>query len=286
MRDAVFVICMGRSGSSALARILSLCGGALPLELLPPNYANATGYWEPVRAVHANESFLTRHGSSWFDPGLTMQNARIEAADRAKFVDEIVAILTEGFEANGPLVVKEPRISGLLPYWKSAARRADLIAKFIHLYRDPFEIASSLEDRYGLSFDHSFGLWLKYNLLAERFTRADARMFLSFDELFAEPFRSIQRCNAELGLHLRVRDETARAGVLEYVTLSPLRRRPSHRLRERVSPPLLDAALRVSELLHGERLGVRCPDAWDDAFGQYAGCASENFAVPDVRSGL
>ena len=41
--NIIFILGMGRSGTSALARLLSLCGGRLPDELLPPNDANPTG---------------------------------------------------------------------------------------------------------------------------------------------------------------------------------------------------------------------------------------------------
>jgi hypothetical protein len=40
VRDAIAVVGMGRSGTSALA----LCGGAMPLQLLPPNLGSPTGY--------------------------------------------------------------------------------------------------------------------------------------------------------------------------------------------------------------------------------------------------
>ena len=120
-REAVFVVGMGRSGSSAIARVISLCGAALPLEIVPPNYGNPAGYWEPARAIEINEAFLQANGSSWYDAGFALQISPPAGAPRERLVDEIAQFLESGFGA-GPVILKEPRISGLLPYWIQASR--------------------------------------------------------------------------------------------------------------------------------------------------------------------
>jgi hypothetical protein len=60
----LFVLGMGRSGTSALTRVLSLCGAALPPGMLGADAGNPRGYWEPRAALGINERFLYRHGSS------------------------------------------------------------------------------------------------------------------------------------------------------------------------------------------------------------------------------
>src|SRR5215469_8136919 len=84
----VFVFGMGRSGTSALARALSLCGGVLPATLLGADDGNSKGHWEPLNALHLNEEFLTRHGSTWFDPTLRLQNeVVVSSAERAAYLE-------------------------------------------------------------------------------------------------------------------------------------------------------------------------------------------------------
>ena len=57
---AIFILGMGRSGTSAIARVLALCGASLPQSLLGPNEGNPRGYWEPLEALHINEEFLSQ----------------------------------------------------------------------------------------------------------------------------------------------------------------------------------------------------------------------------------
>src|SRR5277367_6489066 len=69
---ALFVLGFGRSGTSALTRVLSLSGAALPAGLLGATGANPRGYWEPRAAIHLNQAILHRHGSSGYDVTLRM----------------------------------------------------------------------------------------------------------------------------------------------------------------------------------------------------------------------
>ena len=47
-RRVILVLGMHRSGTSVLTRLLALCGGDLPKTVMKPNYANPTGFWEPL----------------------------------------------------------------------------------------------------------------------------------------------------------------------------------------------------------------------------------------------
>ncbi|GEM_PF-836280 len=215
-RDVIFVAGMGRSGTSALARVLALCGGALPLELLPPNFANDAGYWEPVQAIGLNDAFLEAHGSSWYDGSLALQTGLVGAVEREDFIAEIAEFLRTAFEPHGPLVLKEPRISALLPYWKAAVTAVGFRATFVHVFREPGEVAASLADRDGLSVPHSHALWLKYNLSAERDARHAPRVFVSYDRLMNDWAGVVPRCISELSLDLTVTG--AQSTISEFLT--------------------------------------------------------------------
>ena len=67
---ALFVLGNGRSGTSALARVLSLCGGALPPGLLGATSENPRGFFEPRAVIHLNQAILHDHGSSGYDMAL------------------------------------------------------------------------------------------------------------------------------------------------------------------------------------------------------------------------
>jgi hypothetical protein len=66
----LLVLGINRSGTSALTRVLSLCGGALPGRLWGAMPDNPLGHWEPREVTYLNEAILRRLGSSAFDPAL------------------------------------------------------------------------------------------------------------------------------------------------------------------------------------------------------------------------
>lgn len=216
-RDVIFVVGMSRSGTSALARVFSLCGGAIPLELLPPNFANPAGYWEPRHAVEINDAFLEAQASSWHDARLTLQLRPTFGPLQERFMTEIVEILARGFQPDGPIVVKEPRITALLPYWTAAAVELRLRPVFVHIFRNPADVAASLFARDGLSVEHSFALWLKYNLIGERDTRGLRRIFVSYEEVMHDWEPVVARCAAEVGIEVGI-DDAIRSAVGDFLS--------------------------------------------------------------------
>ena len=66
-RRALVVLGMHRSGTSALARVISLLGATLPNRLMPASVANPRGYFESVRLFELHEEIMRSAGTSWFD---------------------------------------------------------------------------------------------------------------------------------------------------------------------------------------------------------------------------
>jgi hypothetical protein len=204
----IFVLGMARSGSSATARLLSLCGGRLPEALLPPNRSNPTGYWEPRAAVHTNARFLQACGSSFFDTQL-VQGVSEDTPQGIEFIEEIAAFLRacQATGSSAPLVIKDPRISVLLPFWLAAAESTGLSPHVVIPIRHPVEVAASLGRWKGLTNAHVAELWLKYNLLSERHTRHLPRAFISFAKLLVD-WRAQARSICEaLRLDLTLNDQ-------------------------------------------------------------------------------
>jgi hypothetical protein len=174
---------MGRSGTSALARVLSLCGGSLPAQILPANEANPEGYWEPAEADRIDEAFLFANGSTWFDPSFQLQGeVNISPPEREAFIHRVSQLLMTWPRGNF-LVVKEPRITALADLWFEAAQRQELAVKVVLPVRHPEEVIASLIRRDRMSRELATMLWLKYTLLAERQSRAVPRVFVSYRTL-------------------------------------------------------------------------------------------------------
>lgn len=94
-RIVLFVLGQGRSGTSALARVLSLCGGALPADVRPADDHNPRGYWEPRATLVLNEKILRRHGSAGFDPSLRLlEDGAFDTDEKAAWKAKIGAFLS------------------------------------------------------------------------------------------------------------------------------------------------------------------------------------------------
>ena len=224
-KDVIFVLGMGRSGTSALARILSLCGCALPPSLKAPNEANPSGFWEPLDALRLNDEFLLRHQATYFDPTLRLQGELcLPQAEVEHFITQISAFLS-GCPSGAPLVIKDPRITALFDFWLRAARQAGFGAKVIVPIRHPQEVAASLAARVEAPLELWHALWLKYNLLAEVYSRPLPRVFVEYSSLLGDWRTQIARVARSLDVPLET--NSGAAAVEAFLTRDLHRQRGS-----------------------------------------------------------
>jgi hypothetical protein len=208
-RQIIFVLGMGRSGTSAITRVLSLCGARLPEPLLGASESNLTGHWEPIDAININNAFLSRHGVSWYDPTLRLQGEiAFSAEEKETYIEQIRAFI-ERSHAGSLLVIKEPRIAAVADFWFEASRRASITAKVVIPIRHPDQVAASLAARDGVSAELSNVLWLKYNFLAERSSRKLPRVFVEYLNLLSDWRKEIGRIAQRLAVDLRDADAVA-----------------------------------------------------------------------------
>lgn len=258
---------MGRSGSSALARVLSLCGCGLPVELVGATEANPLGHWEPHDALTLNEAFLCAHGASWFDPTLRLQGeAAVDPQQRAAFIEMIKEFLRS--VPDSPLIViKEPRITALSEYWFAAMRELGLSVGVVIPVRHPEEVVASLKARDGASPELSSALWLKYNLLAERQSRGIPRVFVDYINLLRDWRPEVSRISAALSIDLSACDESA---IEEFLRHDLRRQRHGGRVTEAFGPPWLSRV--YAALAAATRDEPLDTDALDEVFEAYRAC--------------
>jgi hypothetical protein len=212
-RVALFVLGINRSGTSAITRVLSLCGGTLPAALLGADSGNPLGYWEPRAAINLNQAILYRRGTNLMDPSLRLQE-EFDAEKKAACIADIGAYLRT-LPAAPLVVIKDPRITLLSGVWFEAARPAGFDVVAVIAVRHPQEVIASVAQRSGASPELSSALWLKYNLLAERHTRAVPRVFVEYANLLDNWRREIKRVSAALPIDLNTRDGDA---IEEFLT--------------------------------------------------------------------
>jgi hypothetical protein len=218
---ALFVLGNGRSGTSALTRVLSLSGAALPPGLLGATSENPRGFFEPRAVIHLNQAILHDHGSSGYDTALEPQDqAAFDVERNAGWVKKIKKYLA-GLPAAPVVVIKEPKTTLVSGIWFEGARQAGFDVAAVIAVRHPEEIIGSLEKRAGQqnyvesSPELTCAWWLKYTLLAERGTRSVPRVFIEYRNLLDDWRREVKRIATALSVDLDVRDERA---VDEFLT--------------------------------------------------------------------
>src|SRR5580658_5857134 len=65
--QALLVLGMHRSGTSALTRVFSLLGADLPNNMLDANPTNEAGHWESLDLMVGHDELLASAGSRWDD---------------------------------------------------------------------------------------------------------------------------------------------------------------------------------------------------------------------------
>ncbi len=179
MRTAIFVLGMHRSGTSALTRVLSLLGAALPRNLYPAGLGNERGHWEPEAAVRLHERILAAAGTS-SNELCGPPDAWFVTADAEAFLPSMKALVRDEF-GDAPLaVLKDPRSALVFPLWRRALAELGMRCLPVVVSRHPLEVAQSMASRQAAaqaqtwSLDRGGLLWLRYVLAAERHTRGAA----------------------------------------------------------------------------------------------------------------
>lgn len=181
----LLVLGMHRSGTSALAGTLHNAGYYPGEKLLKPQSDNPEGFWENSDIVELNDELLLRLDSSWDAPGAEVEKMDMGHLDW--FKAQFEAIMSKQFVGIQNIYIKDPRLCLLLPYWLAAFESKDIDVNCVFIARHPAEVARSLKVRNGISMRLSALLWLRYNLLAERYSRKCSRIVVTYDALLSSP---------------------------------------------------------------------------------------------------
>jgi hypothetical protein len=158
---AVCVTGMHRSGTSFTAYALQLLGVSLGDvdRMMAPGPDNPAGYWENRDIKELNDEVLSRLGGSWDQPPALRlgweQDPRLDPlrARGSQLLDDAF-----GTTRAGLIGCKDPRISLLLPFWRTVTP----ITTTIVMVRAPAEVAASLRVRNGIEAPQAALLWLRY----------------------------------------------------------------------------------------------------------------------------
>ncbi|MDP3749236.1 MAG: hypothetical protein Q8Q88_19545 [Phenylobacterium sp.] len=184
-RTAYLVLGMHRSGTSAITQLLALAGAQLPENVMPGDEHNAKGYFEPWKIAIFNDQRLRAGGSAW-DDVFAFPYSRLTARQERSWVNRATALFEAEFGGATFPLMKDPRVSLLLPLWRTALDELDIAPRCVISVRHPLAVADSLSKRNGFPIEKSVLLWVTYMLAAEAHTRDLPRVFVSYDELLGD----------------------------------------------------------------------------------------------------
>jgi glycosyltransferase involved in cell wall biosynthesis len=216
-RRAVVVLGMHRSGTSAVARCLSLLGLELPRSPMAPNEANPLGHWgESTELYDIHEELLEAAGSAWDDVEPFPADWR-RSPDGERFRARLAGVVRSEYPGNGPIVLKDPRICRLLALWLDVLDDVGVAPGFVIPVRNPLEVAASLERRDGFPVGKGLLLWLRHVLDAEQGSRGHERVFLSYPRLLKDWRREMATVRGALDLAWPRSPDEAAAEIERYL---------------------------------------------------------------------
>jgi hypothetical protein len=197
--QAILILGMHRSGTSALGGVVNILGAAGPKTLTPPNRWNPRGYFESLPLWNAHDEMLASKGSSWDD--WRQRDPRwIYSKEAERHRQKLKTILIDEFGDEPLIFVKDPRICRFVPLMSSILAELNIHAVAFLPVRNPLDVAYSLKRRDGFALSKSILLWLRHVLDAEFHSRHMPRCFLPFEKLLIDWRYHLDRATEKTGV--------------------------------------------------------------------------------------
>ena len=211
-QTCILVLGMHRSGTSALAGALSILDVYLGRELMEANFANEKGYFENSSLYEENEKLLAQINSSWDD--MFYGETKLE---QVKDYADLKQSIKKEFEYSNVFAIKDPRLVYLFPVYEKVLKELDINIKIIIPFRNPLEVANSLNRRDGMSLEKAMLLWGYNVLLAEKFSRNHDRVFMEFDDLMANTYEVVESVSSKLNIDLLSKYEKNKKNIDQFL---------------------------------------------------------------------
>lgn len=189
-RRCLLVLGSHRSGTSALTRVLSLMGAALPRRMMGGGAGNESGHWEGARLVQYHDQLLTEYGSDWSD-WQRLHLERLPVARREQMKADIRQILQDDYADKPLIVVKDPRICRFASLFIECLAEAGYQVVPVIAFRNPLEVIDSLQKRKiywpeEKTRQDAALLWLSHQLESDAATRNLPRVVIRYDQLLTD----------------------------------------------------------------------------------------------------
>jgi hypothetical protein len=231
------VLGMHRSGTSAATGLISLLGlsPCISEDLMMGTRTNAKGHWESGSMFRLNDRLLAETGHTWWYPPTVEELDRWERSRDAKTFDESREIFDRVHPIE-PWVWKDPRACLTLSFWRHALSRP--VAGVV-VFRNPLDVANSLERRDHMPVEFSVALWMRYTRALLEQAHGMPMLVSPYDDIVSDPWQWSRTVRTFLsGLGVTALPEVNQRSVRRFV--DPKLSHSSHS-REELATALGDA---------------------------------------------
>ncbi len=198
----IIVLGAHRSGTSMVTRLINMMGAYFGMgdTSIGANSENPKGFWERGDVIAANDAILKHYGCEWDK----LDNWQFTDAPTKKDLTALQPTLQSlrnivlEMDANRPWVIKDPRMCITYPFWQPMLELPVIIC----VYRNPQEVARSLKTRNDISLTHGMAFWEYYAVGIVNAIRTAPTIFISHDELLANPMATMQKLYNDLTKHV------------------------------------------------------------------------------------
>ncbi len=189
-RTALVVLGAYRSGTSALTRVLNLCGAVLPDNLMPARLDfNHKGFWETEAIVDLDARMLKRIGAQWHSADIALPR---EGPIVEEFLETAGEVLAREYGDAPLILIKDPRMCVLAPLWHRALIESGYRPTYVVSVRHALEVARSLtrslQSYGGIALPRGLALWRGYMGSVEAFVEETdpCVLHIHYDELLED----------------------------------------------------------------------------------------------------
>ena len=202
MGKAILVVCMHRSGTSAISGLLNELGIFMGNSLYGPQKGvNEKGFYENSKVVELNEKLFDALLQSWDDPFAFNHNCNY-FEEYKQYEHTIQTLLEDEYSSHHLWGMKDPRVSLHLPFWDKAIKNKGVDPCFLMMIRHPIEVASSLTKRDGFSQSKGLMLWLNYTISTYMYCKSRKLCIVGFNDLLQSQSKVLNNISRSFDLEL------------------------------------------------------------------------------------
>jgi hypothetical protein len=202
MPDIIVVLGMHRSCTSAMTRALEVFGVDLGCHLMPAvANDNDKGYFEDLDIFTLNQKLLKSIDLDW-DHISFIDEIKTRQLIKSELFLDAVEILKKRKKGKKLIGIKDPRFSGLLPFWRRVFEHCDYSVYYIVMIRNPQSVSKSLLRRRATDKKKLYYMWFANTYSAIENTKDCTKLVVQSEKLLSQPETVLNDVMTKFNLNL------------------------------------------------------------------------------------